>query len=100
MKKILFVAAMILLIASFAFAAAPKTYQVSGPVLELTDDAITVQKGKEKWEIARDPSTKVNGDLKAGSKVTIHYQMKATSIDVKETPAKGEKPGKATPPKK
>ncbi len=100
MKKILFLAGMIFLAVSFAFAAAPKSYQVTGPVLEVKDDAITVQKGKEKWEIARDPSTKVNGDLKVGSKVTIQYQMKATEIDVKETPKKAEKPGKEAPPKK
>ena len=44
----------------------------------------SVQKGKEKWEIARDKDTKIVGDLKVGSKVTIHYKMKATSVEVKE----------------
>jgi len=52
-------------------------------VLEVTNDSITVQKGKEKWQIARDKDTKINGDLKVGSKVTIHYTMKATSVEVK-----------------
>ena len=33
------------------------------PVLEMKDDSITVQKCKEKWEIAKDASTKVTGDL-------------------------------------
>jgi len=61
----------------------PATYQVTGPVLEVKDNSITVQKGKEKWEIARDKDTKITGDLKVGSKVTIHYTMKATSVEVK-----------------
>lgn len=32
----------------------PKTYQVTGPVLELTDDVIVVQKGKDKRELTRE----------------------------------------------
>jgi hypothetical protein len=44
---------------------------------------VAVQKGKERWEIGRDSSTKVSGDLKVGSKVTIQYRMTATSIEVK-----------------
>lgn len=77
------VTAMALLAASTAFAAAPKSYQVTGPVLEVKDDMIVVQKGNEKWQIARDRDTKVSGELKVGSKVTVMYTMKATSIDVK-----------------
>lgn len=71
-----------LLVATTAFAA-PKTYQVTGPVLEVKDEMVVVQKGKDKWEIARDKDAKVTGDLKVGSKVTVTYTMKATSIDVK-----------------
>ncbi len=66
-----------------AASAAVNTYQVTGPVLEVTSDKIVVQKGKEKWEVARDSSTKVSGDLKVGAKVTIEYRMTATSVDVK-----------------
>lgn len=73
-----------LFMASAAAAAGPKDYQVTGPVLELNDDAITVQKGTEKWEIGRDKSTKIDGDLKKGSKVTIHYKMTASKVEVKE----------------
>ena len=40
------------------------------------------QKGKDKWEIARGPDVKVTGELKVGSKVTIEYTMKASTIDV------------------
>ena len=35
-----------LLGATTAFAGAPKTYQVTGPVLEVKDDMVVVQKGK------------------------------------------------------
>jgi hypothetical protein len=77
----------LLMAAAPLFAAPPKTYQVTGPVLALTDDMITVQKGQEKWEIARDASTKVTGDLKVGAKVTIEYRMSATSVDVKPAAA-------------
>jgi hypothetical protein len=62
--------------------AAEKTYQATGPVVDVRDDAIVVQKGKENWEIARTPDTKVTGELKKGEKVTVHYKMTATSIDV------------------
>jgi hypothetical protein len=73
-------------------AAAPKTYQVTGPVLELTADTIVIQKGSDKWEIARDASTKVTGDLKVGSKVTIEYRMSAATVTVKpDKPAKAAK---------
>jgi len=81
-----------LLAAPAAFAAAPKTYQVTGPVLDVNDTTITVQKGKEKWEIARDKDTKVTGELKTGAKVTIEYKMTATSVEAKEAkPAKADK---------
>lgn len=84
MKKILIFACAFLFIAAIAFAAGPKTYQVTGPVLEVNANTVVVQKGKEKWEINRDAATKVTGDLKVGSKVTIEYTMKAASIDVKD----------------
>jgi hypothetical protein len=72
-----------LLAASTSLAAGIKTYQVTGPVLEVRPDAVVVQKGKEKWEIAKDKDTKITGDLKVGSKVTIIYTMKAASIEAK-----------------
>jgi hypothetical protein len=85
MKSILMIIAALIICASLVFAAGPKTYQVTGPVLEVKDDSITVQKGKEKWEIAKDAATKVTGDVKVGSKVKIEYTMKATTIEVKGT---------------
>ena len=60
------------------------------PVLEVKDDMITVQEGKEKWEIARDKDTKMTGDVKVGSKVTVHYTMKAVSVEGKEEAKKAE----------
>ena len=72
-----------LLAATTAFAGGTKSYQVTGPVLELKDDMIVVQKGSEKWEVARDKDTKITGDLKVGSKVTVMYTMKAAAIDAK-----------------
>ena len=79
-----------------AHAAAPKTYQVTGPVLELTADTIVVKKGSERWEISRDASTKVTGDLKVGSKVTIEYRMSAASVEVKPEKAAGKTGAKKT----
>ena len=80
MKRLLIVTVLILTLAVPLFAATAKTYQVTGPVLEVSSDMIVVQKGKDRWEIARDASTKVTGDLKVGSKVTIEYRMTATTV--------------------
>jgi len=65
------------------FAASPDSYQVTGPILELTDTKIVVQKGSDKWELARTADTKVTGELKVGAKVTIHYSMTAKTIEAK-----------------
>ena len=74
--------------------AAVKTYQVTGPVFEVNDTMIAVQKGQDRWEIARDASTKVTGDLKVGEKVTIEYRMTATAVDVKTSAASKKKTAK------
>ena len=86
----LFCGAMIL-IASSLNAAETKTYQVTGPVLEVTPTSVTVQKGDEKWEIARNGKTKITGDLKVGAKVTIYYRMIAEEVEVKEGKKKAAK---------
>jgi len=83
MKRIL-LTLVLLAFAATAVAAQPKTYQVTGPILESKGDIIVVQnKDGEKWEIAIDKETKSKGDLKPGAKVTIQYQMKAKSVEVK-----------------
>ena len=84
---------------SFTFTAAafaeeaPNQYQVTGPIVELTDVKIVVLKGKDKWEIARNADTKVTGELKVGAKVTIQYSMTAQTIEAKDdkAPAKEKK---------
>jgi hypothetical protein len=75
-------------------AEAAKTYQVTGPVLEITEKVIVVQKGDERWEIARDEKTRIDGELKVDSKVTIHYRMFAVSVDPKAEKADGKKKSK------
>lgn len=68
-----------------------KTYQVTGPILEITEKVITVQKGDERWEIARNDNTKVEGELKVGKQVTIHYRMVGVTVDAR---AEGKKKAK------
>ena len=82
-------------LSSTAFAGA-KTYEVTGPVLEVNDSMIVVQKGKDRWEINRDANTKVTGDAKVGDKVHITYTMSATDIEVKAGKG-GKKEAKAAP---
>ena len=71
------------MLATPALAGETKTYQVTGPVVETSADSITVLKGKENWQIAKDAGTKMTGDPKKGDKVTIYYRMTATEIEAK-----------------
>lgn len=91
MKKL----ALALALAAFAapgLAKEPKTYQVTGPVLDVGDGTVTVQKGKEKWEIALPADAKVTGgELKKGEKATIEYRMTAVSAEVKAAKAAKKK---------
>ena len=75
-------------------AADAKSYQVTGPVLEISATTITVQKGDEKWQLARNSNTKIKGDLKVGSKVTIYYTMVADEVEVKDAKSEGKKKAK------
>ena len=73
-----------LLVSSLAWAGS-KTYQATGLVVDVRDDVLVIDKGKEgKWEIARDANTKVNGTIQKGAKVTVYYRMHATEIEAKE----------------
>ena len=76
--------------------AASSTYQVTGPVIEVTDAKVVIQKDTEKWEIARTPATKITGDIKVGAKITVQYTMTASEITAK--PVKMEKPVKSAKP--
>lgn len=78
-------------LAAPAFAGDAKSYQVTGPAVSVTNDAITVMKGKDKWEIAKDAATKTSGEVKEGDKVTVMYRMTATSIEAKAGTGKGAK---------
>jgi hypothetical protein len=91
MKRVLALLVVIFCMPALVCAAAVNTYQVTGPVLEVTDSMIIVQKGPDRWEIVRDKDTKVTGDLKVGAKVTIEYRMTATKVEVKEEKKKEEK---------
>lgn len=81
------VAFVLTLVATLLFAgsalADDHSYQVTGPVLAVTDTSITVKKGKDPWTVSRDSSTQVTGDLKVGAKVTIKYHMVADTVAVK-----------------
>ena len=73
------------LLGSLTALAADKTYQVTGPVVEVSPNKIVVEKGKDKWELARNASTKASAEPKVGDKVTIMYTMTATDIEVKSS---------------
>ena len=66
-----------------AMARAPKKYQVTGKILEVTDDYIAVDKAGDRWEVGRDASMKITGTLKVGATVTIEYIMNGTKAAVK-----------------
>lgn len=56
---------------------------------------VAVKKGNDRWEIAIGPATKVTGELKVGSRVTVEYRMEAAKVDVKEqAKARGTKKDK------
>lgn len=79
-----------------AFADA-KDYQVTGPVVEVNDSMIVIEKkqGKdERWELKRDSNTKGGSDVKVGDKVTAHYTMSATELEVKPAAAAKADKGK------
>jgi hypothetical protein len=94
-KKLYLAAALCAVVLSTApvFGASAKAYQVTGPVVEVSSDMIVVMKGKDRWEIARDASSKVPADVKVGDKVTVYYRMTATEVESKGAakPAKDSK---------
>jgi hypothetical protein len=99
MKTLLsIIAASSLALVSTGFAGGAATYQVTGPIVAVTDTVITVLKGKDQWQVARSADTKVTGDLKVGAKVTVTYTMAASTIEVKpDKAAKGAAKAAASP---
>jgi len=69
-----------LMSSTLTFAADASTYQVTGPVVEIRDDFIVLQKGKEHWAIARDLDTRGGADISIGDTVTVQYTMNARAI--------------------
>lgn len=107
MKRLLAFSAAMVLCGSVVFAAdeAVSTakalkvskYQVTGPVVEVTDTKIVIAKDDGKWEIAREAATKASGDVKVGDKVTVEYKMLAVEITVKPAKPAAEKPEAEAP---
>jgi predicted tellurium resistance membrane protein TerC len=73
----------LVLMATLLVSLSAQAYQVTGPVLEVTDSKIVVEKDKEKWEMARDAATRTSAAVKVGDKVTVEYKMTAVKITVK-----------------
>ena len=96
----------LLAIASLALSgvafAGGKTYQATGQVVKVNASMVVIQNGSQKWEIARDTTTKVKGDLKKGNTATVTYTMNATAVDVKAMSAApaASPAAKAAPAKK
>jgi hypothetical protein len=64
--------------------AATRAIIVTGPITDIRDDAIVIQKGKQQWEIARNPGTKVKGELRKGALVSVEVYLNAGTIEVRE----------------
>jgi len=88
----------LLAFAVLGYAAGAKSYQVTGPITDISVDTITVTKGTEAFQINLPKGTKGAEGLKKGDKVTVFYAMTATSVESKAAPAKVEP--KASAPKK
>lgn len=72
-----------------------QTAQMTGKVLALSKGSITVQSGTDVWTIKRVPATKVTGNLKVGSVVTVSYNtpdaQKKEAPDSVPSPSAAEK---------
>jgi riboflavin synthase alpha subunit len=62
-----------------------QSISMTGKVLSVTSSTITMQSGSDVWQIARNSTTKVTGDLKVGATVTINCN--APDAQKKEGPA-------------
>ncbi|PYL08654.1 MAG: hypothetical protein DME33_06740 [Verrucomicrobia bacterium] len=81
-KMICLLAAMMLAMSTSVFAAAGKTYEMTGTIVAATGTTLAVEKGGEKYEFAIDPaSIKGSAELKVGSTVTVTYVMSATKVE-------------------
>jgi hypothetical protein len=66
-------------------AIADRSYQKTGKVVEVSDKAIVIATDKEgNWEFKRDAGTRMEGEVKKGGKVTVHYSMTASRVEAKK----------------
>ncbi len=92
MKRTVVAAAIVLALVVPGIARATDAYQVTGTVTDFEKGkSITVNKDGEKFEIAIDKKTKVEGEVKKDAKVTVKYKMTATSIESKDKDKKEKK---------
>jgi hypothetical protein len=92
-KIVCLIAALILTLNAPLFAAAGKTYEITGTIVSATGTTLSVEKGGEKYEFAIDPATiKGSAELKVGSTVTVTYVMSATKIESSGAPAAATSP--------
>ena len=68
-----FVALVLVLISAGASA-----YQVTGPVVEVTNTKIVIQKNNEYYEISRNRDTRGDFNVSVGDQVTVQYRMSST----------------------
>jgi len=76
MKRIIIAFAIVFLFVSVAMAPAPRPTRSPSRSRE-EGRCDRCPEGKDKWEIATTKDTKIKGDPKVGSKVTIEYTMTA-----------------------
>jgi hypothetical protein len=87
-KIICLLAAMMLAMSTSVFAAAGKTYEMTGTIVAATGTTLAVEKGGEKYEFAIDPAMiKGSAELKVGSTVTVTYVMSATKVETSSASA-------------
>lgn len=58
--------------------------RITGQVAEVRDDVVVVQKGKERWEVARHAGTRIKGEIRKGARVTVDFRAVAASIEVRD----------------
>jgi len=61
-----------------------KPIRITGQVVEVRDDVIVLQKGKERWEVARHAGTRIKGEIRKGARVTVDFRAVAASIEVRD----------------
>ena len=85
MKKVLLFIFVIFMMTAVAYAAQDGIRKATGELVKITAESIVIKKGKGEMVITRNASTNVAGNLKVGEKVTVEYQMIATSVALKDT---------------